>query len=178
MTKTRFRLRFTFWLDLLKPDEEQLADQIEQLKTDRSFARTIRDGIRLICDLRQGKLDVLFELFPWVRAEFMEYIQSLQPQKSPAELDIQQQLERLEQIMLKQGNMLIDTPALVKMLTNNGTGLKPLQVTKTITAPAFDDDDDDLLVLRKDCNAGNQSAINFIKSAFALNGMSYDEPKS
>ncbi len=179
MTQNRFRLRFTFWLDLLKPDEGQLADQIELLKNDRSFAGTIRDGIRLICDLRQGKLDVLFELFPWVRAEFMEYIQSLQPQKSPAELDIQQQLERLEQLMLKQGNTPIDTPMPVKMLTNNGGGgPKPLQMTKSITAPAFDDDDDDLLVIRKDRNAGNQAAINFIKSAFALNGMVYDEPKS
>jgi hypothetical protein len=175
MTKNRFRLRFTFWLDLLKPDEEQLADQIEHLKTDRSFAGTIRDGIRLICDLRQGKLDVLFELFPWVRAEFMEYIQSLQPQKSPAELDLQRQLERLEQLLLKQGNTPIDTP--IKMLTNNGSGPKPLQAKK-VAAPTFDDDEDDLLVIRKDKNAGHQSAINFIKSAFALNGMTYDESQS
>jgi hypothetical protein len=177
MTKNRFRLRFTFWLDLLKPEEAQLADQIELLKNDRSFASTIRDGIRLICDLRQGKLDVLFELFPWVRAEFMEYIQSLQPLKTPADLDLQSQLERLEQLLLQQGNKPVDTPqaAPIKVLTHNGGGPKPLQI-KTLTTPAFDDDDGDLLVIRKDHNAGHKSSINFIKSAFALNEMTYDDP--
>jgi hypothetical protein len=142
------------------------------------WASTIRDALRLILDLRQGKLDVLFELFPWVRAEFMEYIQSLQPQKSPAELDLQRQLERLEQLLLKQGDTPIDPPTPIKMLTNNGGGPLPLQVTpKKITTPTFEDDDDDLLIIRKDKNAGHQSAINFIKSAFALNGMTYDEPQ-
>ena len=31
-----------------------------------------------MCDLRNGKLDILFELFPWVRAEFMQYMHDLQ----------------------------------------------------------------------------------------------------
>jgi len=97
---------------------------------------------------------------------------------SPAELDLQRQLERLEQLLLKQGNTPIDTPAPIKMLTHNGNGPKPLQAsTKKVAAPMFEDEDDDLLVIRKDQNAGHQSAINFIKSAFALNGMTYDEPQ-
>ena len=70
---------FRFWLDVFKPQESELVDTIESLKNNRSFTQTIRDGIRLICDLREGKLDVLFELFPWVRAEFLEYMRELQP---------------------------------------------------------------------------------------------------
>jgi hypothetical protein len=175
MKKNRYRLRFTFWLDLLKHDEEQLADQIELLKNERSFVSTIRDGIRLISDLRQGSLIVLFELFPWVRAEFMAYVQSLQPPKPPAELDLQRQLERLEQLLLQQGNTPIDQPTQVKLLINNGP--KSLQIKKPVAPPTLDDDDD-VLVAVKNKSAGNQSAVNFIKSAFALNGMSFDESKS
>ena len=59
-------MKFTFWLDATKADEDELIDQIEILKQQRLFAKTIRDGIRLICDLRAGQVDVLFELFPWV----------------------------------------------------------------------------------------------------------------
>ena len=62
----RHRLRFVFWLDLLKPDEEAIADTIEHLKNERLFVKTIRDGIRLVCDLRGGGIDVLCELFPEV----------------------------------------------------------------------------------------------------------------
>lgn len=77
MTK-RFRLRFTFWLDMLKQGEAAIADAIDSLKDERLFSQTVRDGIRLIMSLRSGKLDVLFELFPWVRAEFLQYMRDLQ----------------------------------------------------------------------------------------------------
>ncbi len=75
----RFRLRFTFWLDLHKDDERWLADQIELLKNSRTFASTIRDGIRLITDLRAGQTTVLFELFPWIK-------DSLQPSATPSDV--------------------------------------------------------------------------------------------
>ena len=136
MTKNRFRLRFTFWLDLLKPEKNHYSPIRSNIfKNDRSFAGTIRDGIRLICDLRQGKLDVLFELFPWVRAEFMEYIQSIQPQKSPAELDLQQQLERLEQLLSSRGISLSTRRAHANQdAHNNGGGPKPLQAKSIVCA--------------------------------------------
>jgi len=67
VSQNRYRLRFTFWLDMLKPDELALADKIELLKNQRLFAQTIRDGIRLVCDLRAGRLDVLYELHPLLR---------------------------------------------------------------------------------------------------------------
>jgi len=75
---TSYRIGFKFWLNIDKPNQLEIADTIELLKNERSFTQTIRDGIRLVCDLRNGKLDVLFELFPWVRAEFMEYMRDLQ----------------------------------------------------------------------------------------------------
>lgn len=78
MSNNRFRIRYTFWLDILKGEEAEIAESIETLKDERKFAPTVRDGIRLINNLRKGKLDVLFELFPWVRAEFMDYMREIQ----------------------------------------------------------------------------------------------------
>ena len=101
----RFRLRFTFWLDLHKEDEAELAETIDGLKHERSFASTIRDGIRLVCDLRAGRLDVLCELFPWVG----EALQPVSP--APVDARLHEQIARLETLLLAQGNVPIQTPA-------------------------------------------------------------------
>jgi len=102
MTK-RFRLRFTFWLDLQKADEAALAETVEILKQNRSFVATIRDGIRLICDLRAGQTAVLFELFPWVR-------EAVQP-VATTDQRLQEQIARLETLLLAQGNVPISSGA-------------------------------------------------------------------
>ena len=62
----RERVRVEFWLDLNKDGEAALAEDIAELKGDRAFAPTLRDGLRLVGDLRQGRLDELHRLFPWV----------------------------------------------------------------------------------------------------------------
>lgn len=150
MLSERFRLRQVFWLDMNKPDEETLADTIEHLKRQRTFTSTIRDGIRLICDLRQGKLDVLFELFPWVRAEFLDYMQSLQPDKSAAEQRLEQQLARLEKLLLQQAG----APA----------GPRPM----TLPRPTADEGDTALLTVTKAKVDGRQITQNFINSMMRL----------
>jgi hypothetical protein len=117
----RFRLRFTFWLDMRKTDEAQLAETIETLKLNRSFAATIRDGIRLICDLRAGQTDVLFELFPWIK----DAPQSVSTM--PVDRGFQEQIARLEALLLAQGNVPIQTPlrnaASEKAATESGKSL-------------------------------------------------------
>ncbi len=64
--KERLRQQYLFWLDMNKPDDVALAARITELKAHRKFAKTIRDGIRLIEDLQAGRLDVLLSLFPSV----------------------------------------------------------------------------------------------------------------
>ena len=99
----RFRLRFTFWLDLHKAGEAELAETIDGLKHERSFASTIRDGIRLVCDLRAGRVDVLCELFPWVQ-------EALQPvSTAPVDARLQEQIARLEALLIAQGNVPIQS---------------------------------------------------------------------
>ena len=71
------RIMFRFWLDDSKEDENALIGEVGELKANRKFTETIRQGIELITDLRNGSLRVLFDLFPYVKAEFLEYMQSL-----------------------------------------------------------------------------------------------------
>ncbi len=98
----RFRLRFTFWLDLQKADEAALAEAIDGLKHNRTFASAIRDGIRLICDLRAGQTTILLELFPWVK-------EALQPVSMPTvDRNFQEQITRLETLFLSQGHVPIE----------------------------------------------------------------------
>lgn len=151
MAANRYRLRFTFWLDMLKPEELEIADQIEHLKNERSFASTIRDGIRLICDLRQGRVDVLFELFPWVRAEF---IAGVQPHETAGEKALKEQMKRLEKLMLQQGN--------IPVQLSSSTGPKAMRVSQ-VENPVYDDDD---IVLKKDTST--DSAKNFLQSMMNL----------
>ena len=71
MATKRYRMRFDFQLNVAKEDEYAIAEQIANLKSQGRYSKTVRDGIRLVSDLNDGNLDVLFELFPWVRAEFL-----------------------------------------------------------------------------------------------------------
>lgn len=65
--KQGFKKRFEFWLNYDKPDQIDLAAQIEEMKENRQFAPNVRDGLRLMHDLRNGNVDVLLALFPNIR---------------------------------------------------------------------------------------------------------------
>ena len=165
MSTHRFRLKFTFWLDVLKPEQEALAETIEDLKRDRSFARTIRDGIRLMVSLRQRRTDVLFELFPFLQTELLQATPKADETGSPLE----QQLERIEKLLLKTSADVPVAAAPQPILEPVGQGgIKQLNVPN-IAAPVFDDDDDgDLLVVKKDETAGKRATQNFINAMMAL----------
>jgi hypothetical protein len=89
---------------------------------------------------------VLFELFPWVRAEFLDYMQSLQPDKSAAEARLEQQLARLEKLLLQQA------------------GPRPMSLPR----PTVDEDDAALVKVTKAKVDGKQITQNFIRSMMAL----------
>jgi hypothetical protein len=93
----RYRVMHKFWLDLKKENEDWLDEQINLLKRSRKFTLVLRDALRLILDLRAGRLDVLFELFPWVK-ENME-------QSPSTTTDLERQLERLEVMLKEQGSI-------------------------------------------------------------------------
>lgn len=63
-----------FDLDLSKREDAIVEQLIEQLKNDRNFSPTVKDGIRLIMDLRDGRFEILFLLFPLIKGDLLEYM--------------------------------------------------------------------------------------------------------
>lgn len=154
MAKSRFRLQYKFWLDINNPHEHQLADQIEILKQGRVFSQVVRDGIALITDLRNGKLDVLLNLFPGVEEAFYRRFMDQQP---TAEFTVQQQLARLERLLLEQGNT-------SKMASSGGP--KPMALNTQIKLA--EDEEDEVIVPIKKAKSNGKSAQNFLDAAFNL----------
>ena len=156
MNRKPYRLMFKFWLDVTKPEEGRIADKIEILKNERTFSQVIRDGIRLMWDLKQGKTDVLYELFPWVQADAPS--RSLNQSNNPK---LASQLKRIEQLLLEQSQ----TPALEAEL---GRGeIKRLNVG-SMAPPSFDDDDIPTINVRKATSNGTSATTNFLNSLQAL----------
>ena len=154
------RFKFNFWLDAEKDDELLLMEDIDHLKKQRLFSQTIRDGIRLMMDLRKGSFDVLIELFPDIRHHIKEPGQGYNGSNNGTDLQaIRQQLARLEQATLQQS-----TPN-QPLITDRNSGPKKL-ATPAVSAPIFDDDDEALLTIKRDTST--TSADNFLKAAFAL----------
>lgn len=151
---------YRFWLDLEKEHEEAIADMIDELKKKRLFAKTVRDGIRLICDLRADKRDVLKELFPQM---------NLQTQTASSDRVGGYDMKLLEAI-----NKLADSQNMKTGSVETTTTQEINQIGgfKQIAAPVFDDDedDDDLLLVKKDLEAGGKANQNFINSLMALQG--------
>jgi hypothetical protein len=144
----RYRVMHKFWLDLTKDDQDHLDEQINELKQARTFTQTVREGIRLICDLRQGNMTVLFELFPWIKADLLA---DVQPQETVGEKAIREQLERIEAQLAGQG---IDFDTKAIQLVNR--------------REASDAQDDDIqLAIKKDTSTN--AADNFLNSMMALN---------
>jgi hypothetical protein len=150
--KKQFRKRVTFWLDFAKREEDSLGELIETLKEERKFAKTVRDGIRLICDLRAGKLDLLLELFPWVKTKLLT---ELEPHENALERTLREYMERFEQQYV--------APKTLNSTVSGGP--KPLNVPR-LDVPKFDDDDLDTLVVKKDTST--DASLNFINAMMRL----------
>jgi hypothetical protein len=163
MNTTKARLRFNFWLDIRRDDEFAVAEQIQLLKRQRAFAKTVRDGIRLICDLRAGNVDVLLELFPFVQSK-------LTPQTPPPadNSDLKREIQMLKDLMLHSATppMVAAPVGILRSSASTIGGPKPLSAPK-FDLPRFEDDDEaETLILTKDTRTN--SAQNFLDSMLAL----------
>lgn len=94
----RYRFMFKFWLDIKKDDEADLVAYVAYLKQERSFARTVRQGLALIKELRQGKTDLLFQLFPDLKEQLQQPAPA--PELMPPVDDIRDHLQRLEALLI------------------------------------------------------------------------------
>ncbi|HEX2623343.1 MAG TPA: hypothetical protein VHL11_24450 [Phototrophicaceae bacterium] len=164
MPTQRFRLRQVFWLDLHKEDERQLADQVAILKDKRTFAKTVRDGIRLILDLYEGKIDVLLELFPFVQLAIQQTAQQTAQAKAGAAEIQAVETHRDDRWLLEQ----------IEHLLNQGPGIRgelsPMTGggSRGFKLSRLDDDDDlDTLVIQKSTATG-KIGENFFNNMMSL----------
>ena len=108
----------------------------------------MRDGIRLIEDLRGGRVERLLEAFPWVR-------DAITPTPSTDLDDLKREIVRLRELVERQQRAPMfpapprDGPVLAPL-----AGLRPL-------SPVEDDDDVALVVT---ASASTGSAANFLSS--------------
>lgn len=164
MKTTSGRLRFNFWLDIRRDEEYVVAEQIQLLKSQRAFAKTIRDGIRLICDLRAGNISVLLELFPFVQAKLASQTVSSSTDNS----DLKHEIETLKALLLRS-----TIPSMGTSPRSIGPaplidGPKPLAAPK-FDLPRFDEDEDneaETLILTRDTSV--DAGLNFLNSILAL----------
>lgn len=144
-----------FWLDMRKDDESFLHEFVQDLKSQRLFAATIRNALLLIYDLREGRVDMLLEMFPFVR----EAVRAADSGSDDGQKEIHRRLDGIEQWMAtyvsSNNRVMSDVPA---------GAPKPLGGLRPVTPRR--DDDDDVLVLKK--SDGKESVENFLKSAMAL----------
>lgn len=146
MAAKRFRLKFMFWLDLTKDDEYELAEQIETLKQQRRFVETIRDGIRLVVDLRAGRTDRLFAMFPWLVGE-------IDRQADANRQTIQQEFDRLWSALASQ-----------PIGGEARAGLRPFSGSSFSPPP----DEDDEVELQVKAAQNGASGKNFLSSLMNL----------
>jgi len=135
------RFKFEFWLDADKDNELLLMEDIDGLKRNRLFSKTIRDGIRLIMDLRKGNLDVLVELFP----QFKSRIRAADDTSRAGgdEASVNEKLDRLESILLQN----IEPSGLLMNAKKTVTGGPKSLTAPSFDLPTFDDDDDEFAQL-------------------------------
>lgn len=119
----RFRLRFVFWLDMKKPAENELAEQIEQLKATRNFSRAIRDGLRLFIDLKNGSIKVLLELFPFVKDAIEQEIR--EKLESERDVKLEALVSEFREMMLSGVGRSSFQPALLPNVPIPIEGLQP-----------------------------------------------------
>jgi hypothetical protein len=157
----RYRPRqvFKFWLFKDKPEEYRLVEFIEYCKAKRSFARVIRDGIRLMWSLGEGDTSVLFELFPGLHAQ----LQPIQPAPTPPDTGhLERQIADLKRLILEQG-AISAPPKDYPQMKSGGT----LGIGKKMALPVFDDEDEGATLILSKSSTGNNGS-NLLGGILAL----------
>lgn len=149
-----------FWLRRDVDYEAEIIPLIERVPK-RSWARFIRDAIRLLYDLRYGRrTDVLLEMFPDIAdrlgasANLMRSMRSLE--KSVQRIDVTALLVQFEEIK----TALKEAPVMMQTVGMTGQAL----TQQTFAMPTFEEDD--AVVLKKDTRT--DSASSFLEAALGL----------
>ena len=161
MAQKRDQRQQVFWLDRNKPAEVDVAREIKSLKKHRLYHQTIRDGIMLLKELRVGRLDMLYRLFPrlydWLvpAEDYLETVAENDALRREVEA-YRLSVDKLSEIIAAQQQ---SAPALTP-------GPQRINVAP-VAVPTFDDDDEDI-TLEITPRDGSEAAHNFVDSVQAL----------
>lgn len=138
--RPRRGFQFALYQDL--PMEQILTDFIVQLKKERKYVTTLKNGLRLMGSLMQRDLSVLDELFPFVREAILASAQKAEP--TPSSGDLERLAERAaqlaaQQVVMQMPSLPATTPVAAPFKPSTGTLGKGIN----LSMPVFDDDDDD-----------------------------------
>ena len=173
------RPRFDFWLDLRKPEEEEIAYQIVELKEKRVFVDTVRKGIRLMISLVLGRTDVLEELFPFVVERLREEGRAeAEGRGSQVQARLQAQIDRLEGLLAEQWSrgQVAAADDEVKPLLVSGNLKSLVGSNKSLPSPEDHDDLADLLEVKNvSSEGGGIASQNLINSMLAMQSVKSDK---
>lgn len=137
------RHRFNFWLDFSKDDELLVAETIDELKVKRSFASVVRDGIMIVNELRQGRVDLLLKLYPFVADAIRPTAPPVDPDRGDLERLIEKAVHNSVSNIIQLPAPPVDYPVMKQAATGTLGGLRKMAL------PVIDDDDDDTIVINK-----------------------------
>lgn len=174
----RPRKEFKFWLYHDLTEQVKLMEYIDYLRKTRQFASKIRDGLKLIWTLSEGDTSFLQELFPGIVAS-LKNNSPAPPETPPGLLEQFRQITRdeVESALLKLPaqtgipNGILQKSA-VPALTSGG--MNTMSGFDSIQAPDFDEEED-IVIIKRDPNAGNDFMANLLKSADAMANMPITE---
>lgn len=159
--RKRYQRQFKFWLNALNRQDQKIIEDIDNLKTERSFTQAIREGLRLIPSLMRGETDVLFEMFPAIKDK----------------LYAQMEADILEQLNVERSNEMIqhiiELKGVVSQFKNQPMLSTPIQGTLSMRRVTVEEDIE--LEVTQVEGAGLQASQNFLKSMMALNPV--EQPK-
>jgi hypothetical protein len=157
----------------------------DAIKAIRSDLQTENAALRALVETQENEIAML--------QKELSKRQSTQPELTP----IQAQLERIEKLMLQQGKLIVqDAPnqrepetvhndsrstglkTLQPIAVGSSAGPKQLNVPKFTAPPSEDEDDEDLLEVKKDETAAMRTTQNFLKSIMGLVDENKQPPKT
>jgi hypothetical protein len=127
--------------------EDETIEQAATLVHQRKLTEVIRIGLKVIPALMRGDIAPLFEAFPWVKAELLEYMREIQPEPRLS-TEVETYLQEIKSLLVQP----VGQP-------------KQLSVPQA-ELPNFDDEDDLVLEVTKDNSV--DIAANFLSSVMSL----------
>ena len=149
------RKKVSLWLDIKVTRELEALEIIQRMKSKREFRRSVMVGLKIISELKQGRVETLLAEFPNIK----ELLGVKVGQGDGGLKDDIAELKRLLQEATITAPTLPAPPSDYPTMKPTG---KPLGGFKPLSAPAFDDDDDALPLATK--KAADTSAMNFLNA--------------